>query len=132
MPDWVEYTWIGIQPFGQSIAYFIEDVRAGRFDMWVLKGYSIDEFFWEKQMRINVNEFFRGDVLGLRNNGEPIVFSCYDLTTYNLDSHEANNFVDSWSCWDDFSYYDISIVLLCLILIEIIELSFGKYSVEEV
>ncbi|KAK1371216.1 F-box domain-containing protein [Heracleum sosnowskyi] len=106
LPDWVETPWLGIHPFGQSIAYFFEDERAGRFDMWVLKGDSIDEFFWEKKMSIIVKSFCRTEVLGLRNNGEPIVFSFYNLLSYNLDSHEANDFVDSWNCWDDFSYYD--------------------------
>lgn len=79
----------------QFVAYFVEYERLRRFDMWVLEGDTINEFFWEKKMSISLNECFRVEVLGLRNNSEPIVFSFYDLLSYNLDSHEANDFVDS-------------------------------------
>lgn len=50
-------------------------------------------------MSVDLSEW--AEVLGLRNNGEPIVFNLYDKSLYNLDSHEANDFVKSWNRWDD-------------------------------
>lgn len=46
-------------------------------------------------MSVSLSREFQTEVLGLRNNGEPIVFKLFKLTSYNLDSHEANDFVDS-------------------------------------
>lgn len=110
-----------IHPFGQSsLAYFLwdrKDFRARRndyFEMWVLKYDSVDEISWEKKMSINPNEDIREivfkdtrvEVLGVRNNGEPILARLFDLVSYDLDNNEANDFVDSWDSWTPYPYYE--------------------------
>ncbi|KAK1351342.1 hypothetical protein POM88_022980 [Heracleum sosnowskyi] len=52
LPDWV--------------AYFVENYRAGRVDMWVLKGDSINEFFWEKKMNVGLTEDMKQMILLIR------------------------------------------------------------------
>ncbi|KAK1374166.1 F-box domain-containing protein [Heracleum sosnowskyi] len=94
-----------LQPFGQSISYFVDDEKLKHFDMWVLREDSKNEFLWEKKMSVDLGDHFREQVLGVRNNGEPIFFKLYKFISYNLDSHEANDFVDSWGTWDDFSSF---------------------------
>ncbi|XP_017233712.1 putative F-box protein At5g62660 [Daucus carota subsp. sativus] len=95
-----------IHQLGQSIAYFVWDKRYDYFDMWVLKFYSIDEFSWEKKMSIRPNKDIRVEVMGVRNNGEPILARSFNLITYNLDNHMAKNFVDSWDSWTPYPYYE--------------------------
>ncbi|XP_074337676.1 uncharacterized protein LOC141674875 [Apium graveolens] len=58
-------------------------------------------------------------VLGVRNNAEPILVKSYNLITYGLDNHKANNFVDSWIRWtkDYFPPYVISPFVESLILL---------------
>lgn len=46
------------------------------------------------------------EVLGLRNNGEPILCNLYNLVSYNLDGYKATEFIDSWDCWGDLSFYE--------------------------
>lgn len=110
LPDWVEsqdYPASSlIHPFGQSIAYFVQNRELNHFDMWVLTGNPINEFSWEKKMSVGLSEDIRPEVLGLRNNGEPILFSLFDFVSYSLDSHEAKDFVDSWDRWGNFSFYE--------------------------
>lgn len=110
LPDWVgsqDYPASSlIHPFGQSIAYFVQNRELNLFDMWVLRGNPINEFSWEKKMSVGLSEDIRPEVLGLRNNGEPILFSLFDFVSYSLDSHEAKDFVDSWDRWGNFSFYE--------------------------
>lgn len=109
LPDWVDcqdYLWSPfLHPFGESIAYFVENVELNHFDMWVLKRDPKNDCSWEQKLSVSLSREFRTEVLGLRNNGEPIVFRLFKLASYNLDSHETNDFVDSWQHWDDFSCY---------------------------
>ncbi|KAK1371767.1 F-box domain-containing protein [Heracleum sosnowskyi] len=109
LPKWVSHIPDNpfIHLFGQSIAYFVWDYGYDYFDMWVLKYHSINEFSWEKKMSISPNyKDIRVEVLGVRNNGEPILARSYNLISYNLDSHMAKNFVDSWDSWTSYPYYD--------------------------
>ncbi|KAK1371631.1 hypothetical protein POM88_037723 [Heracleum sosnowskyi] len=100
LPDWVEHDHIPvIYPFDQSIAYFVWERRVNHLDMWVLKDDLIDGFIWEKKMCVCTSEDVGEEVMGVRNNGEPILAKLNNFITYNLDSHEANDFVDSWDCW---------------------------------
>lgn len=68
LPDWDENhtPLLGIHPFGQSIAYFVEDARNFHFDMWVLKGDSINVFYWEMKISVTlakmVNQYFESIV----------------------------------------------------------------------
>ncbi|KAK1371634.1 F-box domain-containing protein [Heracleum sosnowskyi] len=106
LPDWVPPKLMPvIYPFGQSIAYFVWEHRVNHFDMWVLKDDLINGFVWEKKMCISTGEDVREEVLGVRNNGEPILAKFNNLITYNLDSHEADDFVDSWDRWTPESPY---------------------------
>ncbi|KAK1371229.1 hypothetical protein POM88_037321 [Heracleum sosnowskyi] len=96
-----------IHPFGQFIAYCVQNEELYHLDMWVLRGNTINEFSWEKKMSVSLREDLRRpEVLGLRSNGEPILFNLYDFVSYSLDSHEANDFVHSWDRWSDFSFYE--------------------------
>lgn len=107
LPDWVEHDQIPvIYQFGQSIAYFVWEYRVHHFDMWVLKDHPINEFIWEKKMCVSVSEDVRPEVLGVRNNGEPILAKSNNFITYDLDSHEANDLVDSWDRWTPESPYE--------------------------
>ncbi|XP_074337794.1 F-box protein At5g07610-like [Apium graveolens] len=94
-----------ILPFGQSIAYFVEvedfdaeeddeDYKSPHLDIWVLKDDMIDEFSWEKKMSVSISEDVWAQVLGVRNNGDPILGKLNSLITYDLDTHEPNDFVD--------------------------------------
>ncbi|KAL8110669.1 hypothetical protein AgCh_026421 [Apium graveolens] len=106
LPDWLPPKTIPvIYPFGQYIAYFVWEHRVHHFDMWVLKDHPIHEFIWEKQMCVSTSEDVQEEVLGVRNNGEPILAKSNNFITYNLDSHEANDFVDSWDRWTPKSPY---------------------------
>ncbi|KAK1371232.1 hypothetical protein POM88_037324 [Heracleum sosnowskyi] len=111
LPDWVESCKYPasslIHPFGQSIAYCVQNEELYHLDMWVVRGNTINEFSWEKKMSVSLREDLRRpEVLGLRSNGEPILFNLYDFVSYSLDSHEANDFVHSWDRWSDFSFYE--------------------------
>ncbi|KAL1833350.1 hypothetical protein ACET3Z_003001 [Daucus carota] len=108
LPNYVPYTPGNpiIHLFDQYIAYFVWDSGYDYFDMWVLRYNSINDFFWEKKMSISPNKDIRVEVLGVRNNGEPILARSYDLISYNLDNHEAKNFVDSWDSWTPYKYYE--------------------------
>ncbi|KAK1371797.1 hypothetical protein POM88_037889 [Heracleum sosnowskyi] len=94
-----------ILPFGQSIAYFVEvedfdadeddeDYKSPHLDIWVLKDDMIDEFSWEKKMSVSISEDVSAQVLGIRNNGDPILGKFNSLITYDLDTHEPIDFVD--------------------------------------
>ncbi|KAK1400523.1 F-box domain-containing protein [Heracleum sosnowskyi] len=88
-----------IHPFGQSIAYFIWKEGVIHFDMWVLKYAHMNEFTWEKKMCVTPSEDVEEEVLGVRNNGDPILAKSKHLISYNLDSHQAYGFVHSRDRW---------------------------------
>ena len=46
--------------------------------MWVSKYYSINEFSWEKKMSIRPNREIRVELMGVRNNGEPILARSFE------------------------------------------------------
>ncbi|KAL8110452.1 uncharacterized protein LOC141672906 isoform X2 [Apium graveolens] len=119
LPEWISRE-IGdnrvIHPFGQSLAYFVDNYE-NCFDMGVLKGDPINEYSWEKKMSVCTKKSVKPGVLGLRNNGEPLVtqlglvfknrpvpYDFHKLISYSLDSLEENEFVESWYHWNDFSY----------------------------
>lgn len=85
-----------IHPFGEFIAYFV--YNRDLIDMWVLEGDPMNEFTWKK-MIISLSEDVKSVVLGLRNNGEPILSRSTNMISYNLDDHEPDYFVDSWDRW---------------------------------
>ncbi|KAK1371796.1 hypothetical protein POM88_037888 [Heracleum sosnowskyi] len=111
VPNWIEIHGRQILnprilPFGQSIAYFVEvdqeDVDedddendAPHLDIWVLKDNMMGEFSWVKKMSVGLSENVWARVLGLRNNGEPILAKSNNLISYNLDTHEPYDFVES-------------------------------------
>ncbi|KAK1371801.1 hypothetical protein POM88_037893 [Heracleum sosnowskyi] len=101
-----------ILPFGQSIAYFFEvdeyDAEeeedgngSPHLDIWVLKDNMIREdvllreLSWEKKMSVGLGENVWVEVLGIRNNGEPILAKANNLISYDLDTHEPYDFVES-------------------------------------
>ncbi|KAK1371806.1 F-box domain-containing protein [Heracleum sosnowskyi] len=107
-PDWVEF-WhsFPVRPFGQSIAFFSEGGDRNYLNMWVLKDDDpINEFYWENKMRGTLSENVRGKVLGVRNNGEPILSKFSNLISYNLDKSKEYDFADSCDHRTPFSYYD--------------------------
>ncbi|KAL1831120.1 hypothetical protein ACET3Z_000771 [Daucus carota] len=106
-----------ILPFGQSIAYFVEvdqkDVNAyhdeynsPHLDIWVLKDNMLGEFSWEKKMSVGLSEDVLADVLGTRNNGEPILAKSNNLISYDLDTHKPYDFVESCERLTPNFYYD--------------------------
>ncbi|KAK1371771.1 F-box domain-containing protein [Heracleum sosnowskyi] len=109
LPKWVSHS-AGIpilHVFGQSIAYFVWEYGYDYFDMWILKYVSVNEFSWEKKMSISPNyKDIRVEVLGVRNNGEPILARSYNLISYNLDNHMAKDFLHSWNSWIPYPYYE--------------------------
>ncbi|XP_074328137.1 F-box protein At5g49610-like [Apium graveolens] len=104
-PDWV----FGpvMRPFGQSIACFCESDERNDFIMWVLKDDDpMNGFYWENTMSGTLSENVRGKVLGVRNNGEPILAKLSNLISYNLDKREEYDFADSCDSRTPFSYYE--------------------------
>ncbi|KAL8110819.1 hypothetical protein AgCh_026526 [Apium graveolens] len=104
-----------LHSLGQSsLAYFLWSKTCNSriydyFIMWVLKYDSLNEFSWEKKMSIDTRKGItpiRAEVLGVRNNGEPILARSRDLVSYNLDNDEPNDFVDSCISWTPNPNYD--------------------------
>ncbi|KAL6535033.1 hypothetical protein OROMI_026407 [Orobanche minor] len=96
-----------IHAFDLSIAYFIWEGELFHFDMWVLKyDDHINEFTLEKKMCVTPSKHVGKDVLGIRNNGDPILKKWKHLISYNLDSHQASRFVNSWERWTQDSPYN--------------------------
>ncbi|KAK1371678.1 F-box domain-containing protein [Heracleum sosnowskyi] len=118
LPDWIanrsRVPIPVIHLFGQSIAYFVWEDYESHFDMWVLKDDPTNEFTWEKKMCVGLSEFIMLQVLG-------ILVKSYNLILYNLDNHEANDFVDSWRRWTEDSAppYVISPFVESLVLLNI-------------
>ncbi|KAL1824557.1 hypothetical protein ACET3Z_011335 [Daucus carota] len=108
LPDWVAYLPLVpvIHQFGQSMAYFVWD-EVNYFDMWVLKHDHINEFTWEKKMCVTPSIHVEEEVLGVRNNGDPILAKSNNLISYSLESHQANGFVNSWDRWTPNSPYNV-------------------------
>ncbi|WOG93346.1 hypothetical protein DCAR_0312629 [Daucus carota subsp. sativus] len=108
LPDWIAYLPLVpvIHQFGQSMAYFVWDEEVNHFDMWVLKYDHINEFTWEKKMCVTPSIHVEEEVLGVRNNGDPILAKSNNLISYSLESHQANGFVDSWDRWTPNSPYN--------------------------
>lgn len=106
-PDWVVPRLIFCEKSGQSIACFDERDERNELHMWVLKDDDpINEFYWENKMSGTLSENIWGKVLGVRNNGEPILSNLSNLISYNLDKHEEYDFADSCGSRTPFSYYD--------------------------
>ncbi|KAK1371800.1 F-box domain-containing protein [Heracleum sosnowskyi] len=84
-----------IHQFGQSIAYFIEDDDSHHLDIWVLKDDPIQKFYWEKKVSVILCENVWADVLGIRNSGEPILAKLNNLISYDIDTWEPYDFIDS-------------------------------------
>ncbi|XP_074337733.1 F-box protein At4g22390-like [Apium graveolens] len=111
VPDWIAlHTRLDdipvILPFGQSIAYFVEvgqgDADEGgdeygsrHLEMWVFKDYMVDEFSWEKKLSVCLSENIPAQVLGIRNSGEPLLAKSNNLISYDLDTHEPYDFIES-------------------------------------
>ncbi|XP_074337799.1 putative F-box protein At3g10430 [Apium graveolens] len=98
--DVMEYL---IIPFGESIAYCIEgnennseedeeDYWSPHLHIWLLKDSvtgednKIGELFWE--MRVSLDQYVWAQVLGTRNNGDPILAKSNSLIAYDLDTQE--------------------------------------------
>ncbi|KAK1371534.1 hypothetical protein POM88_037626 [Heracleum sosnowskyi] len=71
------------------------DFRTSHLDIWVLKDDMVDENSWEKKMSVKLGENVWAEVLGTRNNGEPILAKSNNLIAYDLDTHEPYDFVES-------------------------------------
>ncbi|KAK1371809.1 hypothetical protein POM88_037901 [Heracleum sosnowskyi] len=114
-----------ILPFGHSFGYFVEvdefdrvdvdeDEHDGspQLDIWVLKdGMSMENDMWgtcswKKKMSVGLSENVWADVLGIRNNGEPIQAKSDKLISYDLDTHEPYDFVESCDHLTPSSYYE--------------------------
>ncbi|XP_074334435.1 uncharacterized protein LOC141671902 [Apium graveolens] len=138
VPDWIalhqrQEEIPVILPFGQSIAYAVEvdqeDADEGddeygspHLDIWVLKDDMVDEFSWEKKMSVGLSENVRAQVLGIRYTGEPILAKSNNLISYDLDTHEPYDFVESTPYTyheDSISPYTISPFLETLLLLDI-------------
>nr|XP_017228119.1 PREDICTED: F-box protein At5g49610-like [Daucus carota subsp. sativus] len=105
-----------ILPFGQSIAYFVEvgeddaseddeDYGSPHMDIWVLNKDTMGEFSWEEKMSVTLSENVWPEVLGIRNNGEPIQAKLDKLISYDLDTHEPYVFVESCEHLTPTPYY---------------------------
>ena len=115
-----------IRPFGQSIAYLVEgdaddweyyddeddDFGTSHLDIWVLNDKrrvlndeSINEDFWENKMSVKLGENVWAEVLGTRNNGAPIQAISNNLISYDLDTHEPYDFVESSDHLTPFYYF---------------------------
>ncbi|KAK1371810.1 hypothetical protein POM88_037902 [Heracleum sosnowskyi] len=94
-----------ILPFSQSIGYFEvneDDQEEGdgdyvypHLDIWVLKDDMVGEFSWKKKMSVSLGKNVWAKVLGIRNNGEPILEKSNGLIAYDLDTHEPYDFIES-------------------------------------
>ncbi|XP_074337481.1 F-box/kelch-repeat protein At3g06240-like [Apium graveolens] len=93
-------------PFGQSIAYYVENNESHQLDMWILNGDLIDKFSWEKKMSVSLSENIWADVLGIRNNNEPILAKSNNLISYDLETHEPYDFVRSYDRLTSDSHYN--------------------------
>ncbi|KAK1371805.1 F-box domain-containing protein [Heracleum sosnowskyi] len=114
VPDWLRieerqfndpFIYPLFYPYNQSIAYFGKNDESRHLDMWVLKQDMIDEFSWEKKMSVSLSENVWADVLGIRNNGDIILAKSNNLISYDLDTHEPYDFVNSCDCLTPSSHY---------------------------
>lgn len=55
-------------------------------------------------MTISLSKDDKPEVLGLRNNGEPILPRSSDMISYDLENYETKKFVDSWYRWTPYMY----------------------------
>lgn len=128
--------------FDQSIACFVEvdpddiddefnehdseedDDDSPSLDIWVLKikENMIDKFFSEEKISVSPSENVCTEVLGLRNNGDPILEKSNNLITYVLktrepyDLGESCNFVESFDRFASWAYYKYgfpSLLVIC-------------------
>ncbi|XP_017246487.1 uncharacterized protein LOC108218071 [Daucus carota subsp. sativus] len=74
-------------------------------DMWILKDDMMDGLSWEKKMSVTLGENVWVEVLGTRNNGEPIQAKSNKLISYKLDTYEPYDFVKSCAHLTPSSYY---------------------------
>ncbi|XP_074337642.1 F-box/kelch-repeat protein At3g06240-like [Apium graveolens] len=99
-----------------------DDFGTSHLDMWVLNDErrvlndkSINEDFWENKMRIYMDSWKKkmsvklrenvwAEVLGTRNNGAPIQAKSNNLISYDLDTHEPYDFVESCDRLTPFYY----------------------------
>ncbi|KAK1371791.1 hypothetical protein POM88_037883 [Heracleum sosnowskyi] len=56
---------------------------------------KVGGFSWKKKMSVGLSENVPAEVLGIRNNGEPILAKSNNLISYDLDTHEPYYFVES-------------------------------------
>ncbi|KAL1821092.1 F-box/kelch-repeat protein At3g06240-like [Daucus carota subsp. sativus] len=102
--------------------YEYDDFGTSHLDIWVLNDErrvlndeSINEDFWENKMRtyedawknkmsVKLSENISAEVLGTRNNGAPILAKSNNLISYDLDTHEPYDFVESCDRLTQFYY----------------------------
>ncbi|KAL1831130.1 hypothetical protein ACET3Z_000781 [Daucus carota] len=90
VPHWFECIH-RIHPFGQSIACFVEHNQ--RLHMWI-------------EMKRKLGENVHVEVLGVRNNGEPIFPKFSNLVSFSVDKRKEYDFAESCNHQTPFSYYD--------------------------
>ncbi|KAL8154709.1 hypothetical protein AgCh_000166 [Apium graveolens] len=106
----VDYCISSFQQFGQSVAYFTDDLDFTDINVWILSGDSMNDFFWEKKFSVSLPEDIRTDVLGIRNNGHELILSKFhdcDLVSYNCEDDEVKDFVMSGNRWIGIDRKDI-------------------------
>ncbi|KAL1821587.1 hypothetical protein ACET3Z_016456 [Daucus carota] len=99
-----------------------DDFGTSHLDIWVLndkKRVLIDESIhedfwenrlmsrddaWENKMSVKLGENVWAEVLGTRNNGAPIQAKSNNLISYDLDTHEPYDFIESCDRFTPFYY----------------------------
>ncbi|KAK1367870.1 hypothetical protein POM88_033962 [Heracleum sosnowskyi] len=100
-----------LHQFGQSVALFTED-KLNNFHMSILKQDSItNDFFWENKVTVELQQPIFSRVIGLRNNGELVLVKksqkVYGLVSYDPESKNLKDFVQSWKGWSTRGYDDL-------------------------
>ena len=68
----------------------------------------VDGFYWEIkiEMKRKLSENVHVEVLGVRNNGEPIFPKFSNLVSFSVDKRKEYDFAESCNHQTPFSYYD--------------------------
>ncbi|KAK1404139.1 hypothetical protein POM88_003744 [Heracleum sosnowskyi] len=84
-----------IHQFGQSLALFVNEYDSDAITMWILKQDSRNNFSWEKKTTVPLKEHIYPEVLGLRNNGELILWKLREpaLLSCDAENGKVNDFI---------------------------------------